>query len=399
MKPAIPKSLPLWAVAIVLLGGAPWETPRVPTVKSIPGVGGLSAQSCGACHQEIYREWKSSSHAWAWRDAQFQGELHKDPAVGWICLNCHTPATDQQADRVVESGVHRSPAVEKNPSFDARLREDGVGCLTCHWRAEGIAGPHEGVQAPHPVVHDPSLRESSEHCTTCHQAKARLEDALVCHFNTGEEWVEAKPGQPCQGCHMPRVTRSVAPGAPAREGGHHTWFGGGVPKGPVDPMVQPLWDAWEPGYTLSLAAPDSAGAGQTVRVTATLSHARAGHLVPTGDPERHLLVDFKAVSGDEVLGKSQHRIGQKWVWSPVAKQLADNRLKPGESRDYTLEFEMPSAPVDLQVRVTHVRLTQDNWRYHLDLFERDGQSKLAAALRELPLKQERRRAEARITPQ
>ncbi len=368
----------------------------MPAVQSIPGVSGVSAESCGACHQEIYREWRSSSHAYAWHDPQFQGELYKDPQVGWLCLNCHTPAADQQALKVVESGVNRNPVTEPNPTYDPALRADGIGCLTCHWRPGGIAGPHAGVTAPHPVVHDPSMQEDNAVCTTCHQAKARLEDALVCHFNTGEEWDEASPGKSCQGCHMPRVTRSVAPGAPAREGGRHTWFGSGVPKGPVDPGVQPLWDAWQPGYDLALSTPASASARQTVTVTATLTHVRAGHLVPTGDPERHLMVAIEAVSGDEVLGRAHHRIGQDWEWSPVARKLGDNRLRPGEARAYTLSFEMPPSPVDIRVSVTHVRLTEANQRYHLELFQSDGQTALADSLRTLPLKQERARVEARI---
>jgi hypothetical protein len=373
-----------WITVLLLLGAKPWEQPRVPTLQPIPGVGGLSAQDCGACHQEIYREWKASSHAAAWRDPQFQGELYKDPDVGWLCLNCHTPVANQQERTVIESGQLRAPQSDPNPAFDAALQQDGIGCLTCHWRPEGLAGPHQGVQAPHPVVFDPGLRQVGT-CTSCHQAKARLEDALLCHFNTGEEWAEASPGQTCQGCHMPAVHRSVAPGAPARDGGRHTWFGGGVAKGPVDPAVRELWDAWQPGYELSLRAPEDAAAGQMVEVVASIAHARAGHLVPTGDPERHLLVLLEVRAGGQVLQRVEHRIGQRWQWQPVAKKLGDNRLKPGDSRDYVLRFEMPAAPVQVDVQVRHVRLTEENFRYHLDLFQRDGQTALAGALQALPL--------------
>lgn len=385
-------------LVLLLVAASPWEQPRVPAIAPIAGVGGTSAQHCGTCHQEIYQEWRASTHAWAWKDAQFQGELYKDPEVGWLCLNCHTPMVDQQAETVVESGVTRSPERVANPTFDAQLRQDGVGCLSCHWRQGGIAAAHQDVQAPHPVVYDPGLK-TSETCTTCHQAKARLEDALVCHFNTGEEWAEADSGKACQDCHMPEVHRASAPGAPVRRGGRHTWFGSGVAKGPIDPEVRALWDAWKPGYDLDVSVPAQAQPGQQVTVSATIAHARAGHMVPTGDPERHLWVELEVWSGKTLLEQSRHRIGQKWQWSPVAKQLSDNRLKPGETRTYPVSFEMPSGPVSVKARVRHVRLTDDNWRYHMDLFEADGKHALLESLRALPRSAVRAQAQGVIAPQ
>jgi len=164
----------------------------------------------------------------------------------------------------------------------------------------------------------------------------------------------------------------------------------------VDPAVRELWDAWKPGYDLSLSAPDKAKVGAEVTVTATIAHARAGHLVPTGDPERHLMVDLEVLSGDTLIRASEHRIGQRWEWRPVAKKVGDNRLKPGETRDYALSFQMPDGPVQVRARVTHVRLTQDNMRYHVDLFERDGKHSLAKALKALPLSSERIRVQRTI---
>jgi len=397
MKGDLSRWTVLWLLAVGLAVAAPWDQPRTPVLAPIPGVGGLAAKDCGVCHTAIYQEWQTSSHAWAWRDAQFQGELDKDLEVGWLCLNCHTPVANQQANTILESGVLRDPKAAPNPSFDPALQADGIGCLSCHWRPGGIAAPHEDVNAPHPVVHDPSLRQATQ-CTTCHQAKATLEDALTCHFNTGEEWEEAQPGQTCQGCHMPAVTRSVAPGAPPREGGHHTWFGGGVPKGPIGPEVQGLWDAWKPGFNLSLSTPAEAASGAEISIVATISHARAGHLVPTGDPERHLVVEVIAKAGDVVLQRDRYRIGQRWEWSPVAKKVGDNRLSPGESRDYRLTFEMPETPVVVTATVTHVRLTEDNLSYHIDLANRADKPELVAALRAYPLSELRASTEARITP-
>ena len=77
-----------------------WALPRVPDIEPYPGTTGLSASRCADCHAEIAAEWAASTHAHAWVDPQFQAELHKDPEIGWICLNCHTPLQAQLPERV-----------------------------------------------------------------------------------------------------------------------------------------------------------------------------------------------------------------------------------------------------------------------------------------------------------
>ncbi len=41
------------------------------------GLQSLKAEECGRCHEEIYREWKSSIHAQAFHDPFFSGVLEK----------------------------------------------------------------------------------------------------------------------------------------------------------------------------------------------------------------------------------------------------------------------------------------------------------------------------------
>jgi len=69
-----------------------YERPVVAT--AVPkGLLDLRAETCGACHEEIYQEWSVSTHRRAWLDdAQFQKELEKsrgedDPTrgdVSWL---------------------------------------------------------------------------------------------------------------------------------------------------------------------------------------------------------------------------------------------------------------------------------------------------------------------------
>ena len=103
------------------------------------------------------------------QQSEFQQELAKDPEVGWLCLNCHTPASDQQEELTLHTGSVREPERSPSPGFSAAFRDEGLTCVGCHWRPEGIAGPFGDTEAPHAVVQAPELLDNSA-CTSCHQA-------------------------------------------------------------------------------------------------------------------------------------------------------------------------------------------------------------------------------------
>ncbi len=370
-KGTIGAALGLLCASTGVSAGPSWETPRVPASALAPeGVGSFSAMVCATCHPDIAREWAASTHAHAWIDPQFQAERAKDPAVAWLCDNCHTPLARQQAVLSTPSatGDVRRPTTAANPAFDATLREEGITCLTCHWRPDGIASINPDAQAPHALVYAPELK-SEQTCTVCHQAVARVGDTLVCTFDTGEEWRAANPGKTCPECHMPRVTRPMAVGGPVREGGRHLWPGGLMPKRPLSPEEQALFADWKPGARVRLSGPASLEPGGEALVGVYLEHAGAGHRMPTGDPERFLLVVAEAISADgRVLASLRHRAGQTWTWWPVAKKTGDNRLSPGESRVMPLRFTLPDAPsarpVAVRVRLEHHRISAENAAHH-----------------------------------
>ncbi|MCB9780089.1 MAG: hypothetical protein H6742_16100 [Alphaproteobacteria bacterium] len=361
-----------------------WWSPRVPSgAAPFSGTTGNRAADCGMCHQEIYREWQASTHAHAWTDAQFQGELHKDPQVGWICINCHTPAADQQQERVTwdpDDGVRQVQRAD-NAAFDPAWQAEGISCLTCHWRPDGIAAVHADNVAPHPTVIDPSLQQA-DLCLSCHQAAVRLEDALVCHFTTGQEWEQVRaagtvPDQPCQDCHMPTVERAVAPGAPVRQTRRHAWPGALIPKDDhqaramAELGLAPMGEAegtafaWEGGLDLALQLPDEAMPGEVVQARIAVGNARAGHAVPTGDPERQLFVEVSVVDGqDHAIAGGRARYGQRWIWWPVARKLDDERLFPGESKELVVPFVMPADGARVEVRLEHERISAENAAHH-----------------------------------
>ncbi len=328
------------------------------------GVGSLSAEACGACHPEIYAEWKVSTHAAAWHDRQFQAEIGKSDNR-WLCLNCHTPllvAHDRWPVGLVDGDVER-PLLVPNPSFDAALRDEGITCAACHVRDGVIHGPglsepgEEPAASPHPVELDPAFR-TNDACTRCHQATARYPGkTFICTFDTGQEWAAGPypaEGRGCADCHMPAIERPAAVGGPVRTVRRHWWRGAGVPK---EAAVHPPVEANPPG--LAVAATWAGDA-----LTLTLTNERAGHLLPTGDPERWVQIDvrFEDGSGAPIGEPWSTRIGQTWRWEPEPERVADNRLAPRESRE--LEIAVPAGAAAAVVEAANHRIAPEIAAYH-----------------------------------
>ncbi len=363
--------------------------PYTPVPKGLPN---MQAETCGACHQEIYKEWAVSTHRRAWLDdAQFQKELeksrgaHAEPGqhaddVSWLCVNCHTPLVNQLPQVVVglEDGDIGKPIYADNPEFDEGLQEDAITCATCHVREGVVHGPYgDGSAAPHPVAKGEWLL-SEENCVRCHQAeRVYTEKTLGCFFSTGAEWQEsehAKQGKICQDCHMPVVERKIAEAfdVPVRKTRRH-WFGGSlIPKKPkFAAEVEPLRPVYGSGVTIELVAlegaPDPKGPcaqtpGACVRVAARVENARAGHHFPAGDPERHADVKVVAKRGGEVVGEASYQYGTKYKWWPEIERLTDTRLASGERHEVVLE--VPRGDGELEVVVE-----ADKWRMYAEAFD------------------------------
>ncbi|MBI3695076.1 MAG: hypothetical protein HY238_09605 [Acidobacteria bacterium] len=349
-------ALAVASLAKVRIFGYWWENPL--PYQTIPqGLSSLSAAQCGVCHLEIYQEWKASVHAHALSDRQFQAEMAKEPTAAWLCLNCHTPLENQLATVAVgvKNGSTHQPILKKNPGFDRALSEEGVTCAVCHLRDGVVMGPWGDSRAPHPVRKDPTLI-NEENCASCHQATARYTDILVCTFDTANEWREssyAREGRSCTHCHMPAVKRPVAVGGPVRTSRRHLFFGSKIPKERL--LSEAEWrsyDLYSSGLSVEIA-------GDKV----VLKNAGAGHLLPTGDPERFILVKAELVdAAGRVVARRVHRIGQRWEWSPKARKLGDNRLKPLEERVLTLPANKDA--VRVRVLVENWRISDQNAAYH-----------------------------------
>jgi hypothetical protein len=337
-----------------------YERPLGDGLSTVPGLPDLSARTCGACHPAIYEAWASSTHAHAWTDRQYQAEIGKS-GNRWLCLNCHTPLRAQQdlwPVGLVDGDVER-PQLVRNVAFDAALRDEGITCAVCHVRDGRIVGPGlvGGPAPPHPVQADPTFLAETAMCERCHQAVAEYPGkGFVCTFRTGEEW-RAGPyddeGVGCVDCHMARSAGPAAVGGPERAVAHHGWRGAGIPK---VAGVQPPVETRPPGLDVTAAREGDA-------LVVRYQNALAGHMLPTGDPERWVQIDVVFVdAGGATVASESTRIGQVWTWWPAPEKQSDNRLAPREARSWSLG--VPAVAVGATVTASSHRMTPETADYH-----------------------------------
>ncbi len=340
-----------------------WEK-AVPLQKVPKGLQTLSAKECGSCHKDIYLEWQRANHSKAWEDLQFQSEWKKDKKL-WVCINCHTPLQNQQKFIVTgkQNGDYFKPVKKPNPFFNSELQKEAITCAVCHVRDGVIIGPFgNGLAAPHPVKKDPDFL-SSKLCMSCHNVTDVLNPRLVCTFGTGDEWIKSpypKAGQNCVSCHMPSVYRPLTSYTKPRWARQHTFIGSAIPKVlGKDKILKGYINGLDVNVKLSPTYPVL---HNKAYITVSLKNQRAGHFLPTGDPEYFILLEIRVLTNNNrVLRDTSFFIGQKWKWWPKAIKLSDNRLKALESRNYYLPFEVTKPPTRLfyEVIVTMNRMTKE----------------------------------------
>ncbi|GKS59659.1 hypothetical protein YTPLAS18_31860 [Nitrospira sp.] len=310
------------------------------------GLTSLKAESCGECHIEIYKEWKSSIHADAYRDPFFRAYWAKDNHI-WVCLNCHTPLENQQPTLIKDIPRQRVERAvqEPNPHYDPEYQQEGVTCAACHVRDGAILGPYEDSAAPHPTKFDPTFR-TAQVCYRCHNVisgPAQFYNVGPCGTYAEYEgkYFMKERGFICQSCHMPEITRPVAVDGPIRLGRRHLWRGGHDPDMVKSAMAVEV-----------KAEPAQPQAGRDLNLNVTLINAGAGHKLPTGDPDRHFTVEFAILDGNQKVLKEQTDTMGRWImWQPAIIELYDNRLMPLASREYPFSYRLPDDPAGLTLRV------------------------------------------------
>jgi len=339
-----------------------WDK-AIPNQEIPEGLTSLSAKSCGTCHQDHYKEWQHSTHSHAWTDPQFQAEIAKESSP-FMCINCHIPLQNQQ-EYIVEgliNGDIYKPVKHKNPKYDAELQLEGINCASCHVRNGAIIGPTGTDKAPHKTIKD-TKHLSENLCISCHNAVAVITPQLACTFETADEW-KAGPyfgEKNCKTCHMPDTTRAIVPGYEKRKSRQHYFMGSGIPKFADKPTKMLNGLKIE---TKTIAK--NYKVGDTIHFEVTVTNEYAGHKVPTGDPERFILVEQSIYTKDSVLFDQKiNRIGEEWEWYPKARKLSDNNLLPKEKRTYQFDFIVPEQQgLFYKVKISKHRSTPENKAYN-----------------------------------
>ncbi|MCA9731493.1 cytochrome C554 and C-prime [candidate division KSB1 bacterium] len=354
----------------------------IPNLQRLAQANALKAFECQTCHKEIYDEWQASTHASALQDIQFQAELAKPDSPKWLCLNCHIPVQNQRESIVthIKNENVLEPVAEVNPEFDPQFQQEGVSCAACHVRRDEITGESYVIgalgtsSAPHPVKTDKTFLRQT--CLRCHDPQGEgITKNLLCWFESVDELAEGRKDlqertgrtSDCVDCHMPIKRRRLTityPDLPPRDSHMHHWVGGGVPKSfaGYDSLLQ---RGFESGLETMVHFSQKIVANDNFEVRVELTNARSGHYLPTGDPERFLLVWARLYDGTgHVLQEEKYHIGQEWLWNP-ARKVGDNRLKQGETREWNVKLNSPADLTGLQlsVSVLHVRLKSENARY------------------------------------
>ena len=235
-----------------------------------------SASQCAVCHQQIYKEWASSNHAYSSISPMFHkfeqavNDLTQG-TMGSFCVRCHQQVGTQRGE------PRELPLWERS-----RVSSEGVTCITCHRVTEEYGRVNGERNLTPGNIHAPiygSLKDSkfdeviakkdeykiatsseergaktharvktfaqidkSEFCVSCHQVAVNLGIKLEVVWEQYRDSPAAKAGITCQDCHMGKVpgraegyaTAPVAvvdgkPINPNRKHSNHAFYGPGYP--------------------------------------------------------------------------------------------------------------------------------------------------------------------------
>ena len=198
-----------------------------------------SATTCAKCHEQIFEEWASSSHAYASISPMFhvfEEKINKlsQGTIGYFCMRCHAPVATTM-------GLRRDQAIWDGP----RVFREGVTCVACH-RVKTPYGKTNGerhmipggVEAPiiggsdgsgvHQVAEkyadyfktktDPNSKKpgqlihgrsiqfeelsKSTYCVSCHQVAVEPGIKLEVVWDQYRASPAYREGITCQACHM-----------------------------------------------------------------------------------------------------------------------------------------------------------------------------------------------------
>lgn len=315
----------------------------IDTSQAAAPIKSLRAEECGACHKEIYKEWQTTIHSQAWTDPYFQADFKFDNEQ-YVCRTCHTPLDRQLPELAIgyKDKDKWNPILKKNPDFDPKLQHEGVTCAVCHFREGKIRTVMMHDNAPHPLS---KLDSPNRICVRCHVVSGDRWDTFltfppcgtVAEIETskGREYkelsqdmsTEVVDGLGCVNCHMPLKKRALVAGGVTHNARQHIWRGGHDPE------------QVKRGLTIKLHKATDSTSSQP-RFTVDITNTGADHYIPTGTPDRHLIVRLRVLdANNKVLDTRENKLIRTVMWRPVIMDLWDTRLPPNELRQYSIAIK------------------------------------------------------------
>lgn len=255
-----------------------------------------SAAKCAGCHQAIYDEWSSSSHAYASISPvfhKFEQRINdlSSGTIGYFCMRCHasvgttlgerrdTPLTKRSA--VSREGItcvtcHRVNEAYGRVNGERRMESGNVhqpvyGSSAASGLGEILGNPSRfpvktapGQTGPGQEVHTTAVKfeqlSQSGFCVSCHQVAVHPGIKLEVVWDQYRASPAKRQGVSCQDCHMgkspgradgyatgPAAVVNGVPINPTRKRTNHAFYGPGYPSAhpgifPHNPAAQ-RWNA------------------------------------------------------------------------------------------------------------------------------------------------------------
>ena len=289
----------------------------------------IDSATCKDCHQDHYREWSGSMHAYASDDPVFRamnarGQRETDGELGDFCVKCHAPMAVREGATTDGLNLDDVPGQLK-----------GVTCFFCH-SVDSVDGAHnnplvlsddlamrgeyddpvdnEAHPAAYSPLHDRDQADSSQLCGTCHDIVVNEHAAIERTFTEWQASVFSQPGgATCGQCHMDQSTnlRPIADDdnadVAARRYHSHQFPAIDVALTPDFPeadaqreAVQSFLDSTLQSALCVVPFGDTKSA---IRVV--LDNVAAGHGFPSGSAQdRRIWVEVVAYQGDKVVYQS-----------------------------------------------------------------------------------------------
>ncbi len=323
--------------------------------------------NCANCHGEIYREWQGSAHAKSATNPRFLSLFDGDgvhpswnarrehPDGSAVCASCHAPTLRsptleydvRKAHGVARSGVHcdfcHKVADTATDNFGKLFGRDAFALLRPAAGDMLTFGPLDDAVRPGESFGYAPVFKESRYCAGCHEGVVFGVHA----YATYSEWLASPArtqGKHCQTCHMAPTgaMTNIAPGK------------GGIEREPLT-----LASHHTPGATPAMLR-------RAIRLSAEMrDHAvhvellasDVGHRVPTGFPDRQLILVVKPTdaAGRVVVlkagpklpksaGDRSHQPGMMFarqLFGEQAKSPSPFWLPVFDSRDTRLHPERP----------------------------------------------------------